>query len=262
MYTNDRRAHQVGRRGRVLAAALAMAMSIGTACASMPVIDAAHIAKTALVYATQQDQLRQLIVQYQQLIEAYVLQAKQYQQLFINLQNLPNAVPSLGNDFAHLDEAELTEMQCGESGVAAWVGGLVTSLLSQDRPFAESQKKICQQIVVLQVLKYNETADVLGRLNGYAKLAQDAEGQRRQIASDSGSGDLAGNSNQVQRNAAQLGIEMDNWKGRMGAYDAQLQTLRDAQAMLAQAALRGHPPDMLGTSVQALALKAALQLNR
>lgn len=249
------------RARRLAATACVFALAAGAAHGATPVIDVAHIAKTALVYATEQQQLQQLITQYQQLVEAYVLQARQYEQLFINLQNAPNAVPSLDNSFVHLDATQLAEAQCGDPGEGEWLGGLIASLLSSENPLAESQRKICQQVVSLQVTKYNETADILTRLNNYARLAQHAEAQREEIAGDSGNGDLAGNSNQVHRNAAQLAMEMDNWKGRMGAYDTQLQALRDAQAMLAQAALRGRSPDLLGTSVQALALKAALELN-
>lgn len=240
---------------------LSLSLPAGLACAAMPVIDVAHIAKTTLVYATEQEQLRQLLAQYQQLLEAYALQARQYQQFFINLRNTPNAVPSLGNDFAHLDATQLTEAQCGEPGETDWLGGLVPVLVSPDTPLAEAQRKICRQVVSLQAIKYNETADILNRLNDYARLAQDAEAQRGEISSDSGNGDLAGNSNQVHRNAAQLAVEMDSWKARMDAYDAQLHALRDAQAMLAQTALHGRSPGLLGSSVQAIALRAALELN-
>lgn len=209
-------------------------------------------------------QLAKLKEQYEKQVQQYQLQLQQYEQMFINIKNLGNQVPNFNNQLQHLDANAITQAQCGSGGGgggSSWFGGLMVSVFAPTSPYAQSQHQICQNIVAIQVLQYNATADMLNRMNGYVGLANTTENLRSSVGK-SNTGDLQGNTNQVVRYSGELDLEMSNWQARMKGYDAEISALQATQSILAKAAMSSRTPDLLGTSVQAAALKAALTVNQ
>jgi hypothetical protein len=249
------------KAGLVLANVLVLGLGSLNANAQVTTNDPGAIAKLVSQIEKQVQQYEKQVQQYEKQIQQYELQLQQYQQMLINIKNLGNQVPSINNNLQHLDANAIASAQCGSAGGSSWFGSLVTSVFAPTSPYAKSQQQICQQIVAIQVQKYNETADMLNRMNSYAALANQTERDRDSIG-DTGNGDLSSNSNQVDRNSAELGLEMSNWQARMKAYDAEIGALQDTQSILANAAMYARTPDLLGTSVQAAALKAALTVNQ
>lgn len=243
-----------------LTVALVLALGLGPLGANAQVL----VTNPPLQSANHSDFLAQLektISQYEKQIQQYELQLQQYQQMLINIKNLGNQVPSFNNNLQHLDANAIALAQCGSAGGSSWFGSLVTSVFAPTSPYAQSQQQICQNIVVIQVQKYNETADMLNRMNQYAALARNTESDRNGVG-QTNNGDLSSNTNQVERNSSELALEMSNWQARMKAYDAEIGALQDTQSILANAAMYARTPDLLGTSVQAAALKAALSVNQ
>jgi conjugal transfer/entry exclusion protein len=243
-----------------LVLAILLALGFGSTDASAQVL----VANPPLQAANHSDFLAQLektISQYEKQIQQYDLQLQQYQQMLINIRNLGNQVPAFNNNLQHLDAAQLQAVQCDGAAGSSWIGNLVVSVFAPTSPYSEGQQKICENIVAIQVQKYNETADMLARMNQYAALARDTESERDAVG-QTDNGDLNSNSNQVARNSAELDLEMSNWQARMRACDAEIGALQATQSLLAAAEMKARTPDLLGTSVQAAALKAALTVNQ
>jgi hypothetical protein len=240
--------------------AIVLAVGLGPMSASAQVL----VANPPLQSANHSDFLAQLektISQYEKQIQQYELQLQQYQQMLINIKNLGNQVPTFNNNLQHLDAAQLQKVQCDSTAGSPWFGNLVVSVFAPTSPYSGSQQQICENIVAIQVQKYNETADMLSRMNQYAALAKDTESERDSVG-QTDNGDLSSNSNQVERNGAELDLEMSNWQARMKACDAEIGALQATQSLLAEAEMKARTPDLLGTSVQAAALKAALTVNQ
>jgi len=244
----------IQRGGLVLAIVLALGLGPLSANAQVITNDPGAIAKLV-------SQIEKQAQQYEKQIQQYELQLQQYQQLLINIKNLGNQVPNFNNNLQHLDAGTIAQAQCGSAGGSSWFGGLIVSVFAPTSPYAQSQRQICQDVVAIQVQKYNETADMLNRMNRYAALAKDTESNRNAVGQTS-NGDLSSNTNQVERNSSELDLEMSNWQARMKAYDAEIGALQATQSILANAAMSARTPDLLGTSVQAAALKAALSVNQ
>lgn len=243
-----------------LVVAVVLALGLGPLNANAQVL----VSNPPLQSANHSDflaQLQKTISQYEKQIQQYELQLQQYQQMLINIRNLGNQVPSFNNNLQHLDAAQLQAVQCDSTTGSSWFGNLIVSVFAPSSPYSESQQRICENIVAIQVLKYNETADMLNRMNQYAALARDTESERDAVG-QTDNGDLSSNSNQVARNSAELDLEMGNWQARMKAYDAEIGALQATQSLLAEAEMKARTPDLLGTSVQAAALKAALTVNQ
>jgi len=251
--------HELIQRGG-LAIAIVVALGLGPLSANAQVL----VSNPPLQSANHSDFLAQLektMSQYEKQIQQYELQLQQYQQLLINIKNLGNQVPSFNNNLQHLDAAQLQKVQCDSTAGPSWFGNLVVSVFAPSSPYSKSQQQICQNIVSIQVQEYNETADMLNRMNQYAALARDTESERDAVG-QTDNGDLSSNSNQVERNSAELDLEMGNWQARMKAYHAEIGALQATQSLLAEAEMKARTPDLLGTSVQAAALKAALTVNQ
>lgn len=239
-----------------LVVAIVLALGLGPLAANAQVETNDPVAIGKLV-----SQIEKQVQQYEKQIQQYELQLQQYQQMLINLKNLGNKVPSFNNNMQHLDAAQLQQVQCDDASGSSWFGNLMVSVFAPTSPYVEDQRQICQNIVAIQVQKYNETADMLNRMNQYATLAANTETDRNTVG-QTGNGDLSSNTNQVERNSAELDLEMSNWEARMKAYDAEIGALQTTQSLLADAAMKARTPDLLGTSVQAAALKAALTVNQ
>lgn len=229
----------------------------GVASAQVVTSDPTGLAKLAEEYKKQ-------LQQYQQQVQQYQLQLQQYQQMLISIQNLTSGggMLTINNTPEHLDANQLAQLECGDSGGgASLIGGVVGSLTSSfNAPYVQAQKHICQNIVTIEVDKYNRTSDMMVRMNYYSAVAKQTESSRDSVGS-SNNGDMSSNTNQATRNLANLNTEVANWQSQMNSDDEMLKTLQDTQSVLARAALDGKS-DLLGASVQAAALEAALKINQ
>lgn len=249
---------------RLCAASLAAAVSLGCLCTAgnAPAQAAGGvITNDPGALAKLIDQFEKQVQQYAEQVKQYELQLQQYQQMLITIQNLGNNI-SIHNAPQHLDEGQLAQMECanGGGGSGGTLGTFFGSLLAPSGPYVQKQQDICQQIVAIKVQKYNDTSDMMGRMNFYASLANETEHSRDSVGSGN-NGNLSANSNQVLRNASALDTEMSNWQTRMQSYDTMLKALQGAQSDLARAALNGNP-SLLNTSAQAAVLEAALKVNQ
>lgn len=241
-----------------IAVSLACTLATGSACAQVIVTNPSLQANNHADFASQ---LSKTIEQYTKQVQQYTLQIQQYQQMLITIQNLGNNI-TINNAPQHLDQGQLARMECGNEGGGASgiLGSFFGSLLAPEGPYVQKQQDICQQIVAIKVKKYNDTSDMMSRMNYYANLANKTEDSRNSVGS-SNNGNLSANSNQVLRNSSELNAEMANWQTQMQSYDAMLKALEGAQSDLAKAALNGNP-SLLNTSAQAAVLEAALKVNQ
>lgn len=188
-----------------------------------------------------------------------------YQQLRTTLQIKNNDIATTNNNIQQLNASRLQDAKCGgsarASGSAPASGAPQAISSSLAANFVQAQQQICQQIVSIEVDKYNRTATMLTRINDYTKLASDTEQQRSNIGqSDKNeNADLLANTNQALRNLANLNTEIANWRAMMQADDAAIQALQQAQSTIAQTAMNGTQ-SVTGQLQQTIALQSALQL--
>lgn len=188
-----------------------------------------------------------------------------YQQLRTTLQIRNNDIAGTTNNLPQIDASQLQNAKCGgsaqASGNAPASGAPQAVASSLNANFVQAQQQICQQIVSIEVDKYNRTATMLTRINDYTKLASDTEQQR----SDIGQGDknqhadILANTNQALRNLANLNTEIANWRAMLQADDAAIQALQQARSAIARTAMNGAQ-SATGQLQQTIALQSALRL--
>lgn len=250
------RLHRAALAAGILLACVSMAGNVSAQAAGGGVVTTDPGALAKLI-----DQFEKQVQQYAEQVKQYELQLQQYQQMLITIQNLGSNI-TIHNTPQHLDQNQLAQMECGNGGAGAsgLLGSLFGSLLAPESPFVQKQQEICQQIVAIKVAKYNDTSDMMKRMNYYANLVNKTEESRNSVGS-SNNGDLSANSNQVLRNSSELNAEMANWQTQMQSYDTMLKALEGVQSDLAKASLNGNP-NLLNASAQAAVLEAALKVNQ
>ncbi|MGH8155479.1 MAG: hypothetical protein ACREP0_09640, partial [Rhodanobacteraceae bacterium] len=129
------------------------------------------------------------------------------------------------------------------------------SLVSQ--PVSESQRKVCAQIVIAQVDKYNQTVALLGRLGTYKSSLDQLVDMAGKVEATLGY--ASGTTTQATTYASGMATDMNNWDARMKADDAIIKTLQDQQVLLARLALKGGASSILGAALEDVTFKAAVQ---
>lgn len=260
-------AHRSLRKVPVVAVmVLVGALAANQASAQIVVVDPTAIANNhadhALEYGKQVLQYAKQVEQHMTALESIALQYDQFTNLLVTLKNVPNSIAMPGAPLAHLDAPTLAQMQCATSDGSIF-GGLMSSLRSAfASQYLKAQHQLCAAIVAVEVDKYNSTADMLDRIKGpggYAELGHKLEAMRDSLGRLA-HGDLASINDQAGRNLLHLNEEMSNWQAGIAAYDAMLKSMHDMQSTLANQALNGQP-SLLGTSIQAAALAAALHVE-
>lgn len=238
----------------------------GRANAQVLVMDVTAIennhADHALEYGKQVMQYAKQLEQYATALESIGVQYQQFTNLLVTLKNLPNSISMPGAPLPPLDATTLAQMRCSGSdgSIAGSLMGALTSAFASE--YVRAQHQICEMIVDVEVRKYNSTADMLSRIKGpggYAELAHKLEAMREGLGFLA-NGDLSSINNQANRNMANLRAEMANWETGIAGYDVMLKSLQDMQSTLASRAMNGQP-SLLGTSIQAAALAAALHIE-
>ena len=219
------------------------------------VVDPSHIAQDAANFATTVGQYAKEIAQYQAVLQHYAQQ-------LISLQSMSfSSVLTLNTTYERVNLTDGVADACPSSkdGVPS-----ISSLVSLAMPsftdsVADSQLKICQQIVMRRNHQYNVTVDMLNRINTvYGGYMQQFEQISQMVGSSQGA--LAGAQANIVRGQASMEAEIRLWQVQVQA-DQMIQYLQNQQAQLGQSAMKGKST-LLGTIVQAGTLKLAFdELN-
>jgi hypothetical protein len=161
------------------------------------------------------------------------------------------------------DISSFTAQACPGSG--SLTGALLDftgfSSLNLTTDIAATQRGICQKIAFLEATKYNETVDMLNRLdtntNSLLRQLQNLSIMNRTP------GDIASLNQQSSQANAQFAAEATQWQGKMNAYDSAIATLKSQQTILANKALKGSGSSntvggVVGNLVQGATFAAAL----
>lgn len=207
---------------------------------------------------------------------AYVRQALQLEQevqsaanTYAQLQNILMQAQSLGTNIS-LVSTPLTKItdpsQIISSACPGASGGLVgdalnaiSSALNANASVATRQQIICSQIVVYQVDEYNKTVDAL---NAVGQLNTTTLSKLNNLIS---SVDTLGKTSNAQAQAAEISVNlstaMHTWQTQISSDEEMISALQKQQSILAKVAMNGNPT-ILGTVIQASALKVAFTLNQ
>lgn len=236
---------------QILLAIAALGHSAGATAQEVIVNDVKSMAKQIQEYAEQAKRWSDTLAQYQK-------QIAHYQQMIATVMNLnfQSLLPT-----AQLqkitDTSTLIRQACpGASSLASTVISSITPL-NLNGPIKENQDRICQNVVQLRITSYNETVDMLDRLNQYNGLFKKIDDLRNSLmGSSSSQGDMQANTNEAMRNANKLQNEVSNWQARMNVYETAIKTLESQQSILAGVALKGKS-SLTGKAIQAATFAAA-----
>jgi len=223
----------------------------GPVRAQWATIDTAAINAAIAEYGEQAARWGKTLAQYQQ-------QVAHYQQMIATVANLNFSIQPTSTLTRITDISGMVAQACpGSSRLAdsaSSIAGLASLNLGGN--LAANQQTICQRITLLQIDKYNKTADMLGRMNQYSGLFGQIDDLRNRVSGANSVGDLQANTNEAVRNANKLTKEISDWQGQMAASDAAIRALQEQQSALANIALKGRSSP-LGEIVQAGAFAAA-----
>ncbi len=195
-------------------------------------------------------------------LKQYKDQIAHYQQQLIKLQSLNLTGSTMQDDFTERANDYGMEDACpggSGSGVTGLVNGFKNLLPNMQGNLVEEQLKVCQQLVLTDNARYNESVRMLKRLIQRNKDFQEKiQSQRNSVGTSQGA--LAANDNEVSRFMTQNSMDLDYWQAKIKAYDAREMTLKNDQTKLAKRALDGSS-SLFGQVVQAAALKTALSVD-
>lgn len=216
---------------------------------------------------TQFNTLLTQINTYMQQIQSYTeygLQAQRWYQTYQHFQQqlvrMQGIIKSFGlpagQTLRPVDPDYLVADRCG-GGVSL---GAVLRALAPRRSddIVRQQRDICIQLQRLQNTKYNETVELLTKTMPQIEAQTKAVAEMR--ARDNNNGTVDASAQAALQTLADMQKEMQEWNGRMDAYDGLAAALRDSQRQLAQMALKGER-NPIGTVVKTAALKAALKVG-
>jgi hypothetical protein len=254
--TSFRKSRKPVRKTRlILVLPLACILFAGNALSQgYPVYDNAVFLNDIKDFATTIEQYGKEVTQYEAVLQ-------HYEQQLISMEHMSFLMPQMQNTFTEIPADQGVDVACpGPSGVSGIIGGLLqmeTPDMSQS--ITSSQLQICQQIVMRQNDKYNQTVKMINRLQTfYQPNVQSLSGQLDSVGTSEGA--MNGAKGNAQINTAALDTEMNQWKAQIDADDKVIGMLQYNQSVLATKAMRGGNT-ILGNVVQAAALKAAFSTN-
>jgi hypothetical protein len=221
--------------------------------------DSAAVTKAIDEYAEQAKRWTETAAQYEKEIGQFQKEVAHYQQMIASVANLKFPTLAISNNLTPItDTSTFVSQACPGSGgaVSSVLHALGLSSLDLNGNIAQSQQQICQQVTLLQIDKFNKTADLLTRMGKYGSLFQDIDRLRDALGGTTAIGDLQANTNEAVRDSNKLAKEVNDWRGLMAADDAAIRTLQDQQSILANIALKGKS-SVIGNIVQAGAFAAA-----
>ncbi len=230
---------------------LAMAGSVNSASAGMPVIDYTAIS---------------------QAIQGYISQAREYAQEAQRWKEVKNQIDRAMSIFdpstyllkrpagARLEKIEpdyMVEETCGQ-GPAGWGAVLREVVFDLDGDLLAQQRQLCVNIRMVQNLQYNESVDFLektvaGMESSLWKIFEMRSRNNKEGTVQAANNEAARFSNEIQ-------VAADEWAAQMEAYDRYVRVMQLNQNTLARIALKGSNKRSLANQlVQTAALKTALK---
>ena len=189
---------------------------------------------------------------------------KQYQAQLSGMVNFMDASMDMGADFKErslADIAKITQARCPGSDGASSLSDLWTSFVPDpSKDIQEQQIKLCQRIVLAESERYNEQVRMLKRIVENSKQLERLARQREALGSGGNPGELASNSNDIERFTARASMDMQYTQTVMTAYDGYIVSLETSQQELAMQAMRGERKPW-GSVVQGAVLKGALEIQ-
>jgi len=199
-------------------------------------------------------------MQYAKQLEQYYQQVEQFKQLLMTIKGLGTNISFSSNKLEPIDDpTELIDQNCPSASGGSIIGGLVTSVvsaISPETPITVAQQQICANITMLQIDEYNRTVAVLDQLDQYGGTLQKLNKLANEVKT---LGTTSGATTQAATYSATTAFAMQQWRTAIAGDEAIIQALNQQQSMLAKKALNGR--DVLGTVVQAAALKAAFSVD-
>jgi hypothetical protein len=238
-------------RGMVLAAGLCGSGLHAQVIVHDPIATFDSHADSALQYAKQG-------AQYLKQLQEYATQLQQYAQLLSSIEGFTSGMSLVPNQLTHVTDSDsLVQGKCsGVSGINGLVSTIMNSMGSlMNQSITQTQQMLCKQIVLKQIDKYNETVDMLNKIQGFSAQYQHLEQVAHGITTFADSN--RSNGDQLQYSGA-VQTEMANWKTNMTVDDSVIKTLKDQQSILGHIALKGSNT-VLGNVVQATTFAAAFQ---
>lgn len=249
-------------KGVVISLSLASWLAAGVAAAQVvvtaPILEGAQTSSNV----TQGTQLAKQLLQLEQQIQSYATQLEQLRNILTRIQSLGSNISMTSKSLQPLDGTQsdkLVEQACPGPGVSLGgvVSGVISGLLgnSSNQPITERQQLICKQIVLLQIDEYNITAEALGELTLQQSTVQKLSDIVNSIST---MGESSSASSQAQQFMSQLQAASDTWKKQVEADESMIATLQQQQAVLSRVALHGSNT-VLGDIVQAGAFALAFE---
>ena len=194
-------------------------------------------------------------LQYTKQIAQYQMQIQQYEQMVMRVHGLGKNISLSPSNLKRIEEPEisgLVDQGCPSPDGRSVVGQLVTSIASSFRStdaITSSQQKICANIVMLQVDKYNRSVEIINQLNKFG-------GTLNKLNDLANAVNNVGNANNTSAQAgalsATLAKSMHEWKLAIQGDDNLIKALSSQQAILARVALNGKP-GIVGEVIQGAA---------
>lgn len=246
----------------VISFSFACLLAAGSAGAQVIVSDPILEGEQTTSNVTQGTQLAKQLLQLEQQIQSYATQLEQLRNILTRIQSLGSNISITSKSLQPLDGVQsdkLVGQACPGPGVS--LGGMVTGVISgllgnnSNQSITERQQLICKQIVLLQIDQYNITAKALSELTLQQSTLQNLTDI---INSISTMGESSSASSQAQQFMSQLQAASDTWKKQIEADGAMIGTLQQQQGVLSRIAMNGSNT-LLGNIVQAGAFALAFQ---
>lgn len=228
---------------RIGALTLAVIASLfaGASSAQVLVTDTAAISTAEEGYKSQ---LAKTVEQYTKQLDQYRTQIQQYEQMVMQVQGLGTNISLGSSNLQRVEDAEtakLVDQRCPSPDGGSVIGNLVTTMASSfaasDR-IVDSQQKICANIVMLQVDKYNRSVDVINELNKYGGTVQKLNMLANAVNNVGNASNAAA---QAQTVSATMAKKVSDWQLAIQGDDNLIKALNDQQGILASVALNGKP---------------------
>ena len=249
-------------KGLLVSLSLACSLAAGAAGAQVIVSDPILEGAQTTSNVTQGTQLAKQLLQLEQQVQSYATQLEQLRNILTRIQSLGDNISITPKSLQPLDGTQsdkLVDQACPGPGVS--LGGTVTGVISgllgnsSNQPITERQQLICKQIVLLQIDEYNITAKALAELTVQQSTVQKINDIVNSIST---MGESSSASSQAQQFMSQLQAASDTWKKQIEADDSMISALQQQQSVLSKVALNGSNT-VLGNIVQAGAFALAFQ---
>jgi len=189
---------------------------------------------------------------------------------YAQLQNILMQAQSLGNNISLFDKPltpitnydPIISAACPGAGGGSIVGealNAISSALNANASVASRQQIICTQIVVYQIDEYNKTVNALNVLGQYSNTTLAKLNTLTSSVSTLGTSSAA--QTQAQQYSANVSTAMHTWQTQIQSDEEMVSALQKQQSILAKVAMNGNPT-ILGTVIQASALKLAFTVNQ